>query len=659
MKLEAAEGELLWTPSPEIRRTCRMSQYIAWLGRERGRDFGSYAALHAFSTAEPAEFWRTIWDYFEVLGQPPSGPVLSGALPNVRWFEGAALNYAEQALRRRDEHLAVLFRSESGEQRDLTYAELGREVARARAGLLRLGVERGDRVAGVVANRPEALVLFLATASLGAIWSSCSPEFGVGSVLDRFRQIEPKVLLVSDRYTYGGREFDRRADIAEIRSGLPGLRATLQLGEATDDPATLSWQQFLAEEGALEFERVPFDHPLWILFSSGTTGLPKAIVHGHGGMVLEHCKALALHLDLGETDRFFWYTTTGWMMWNFLVSGLLLGVSVVLYDGSPAQPDLDALWRLSERERVTYFGVSAPYLLACRKASVVPNERHDLSAMRAIGTTGAPLPADCFGWVYHSTHPELLLGSLSGGTDVCTAFVLPCPLLPVHAGEIQCAGLGASVEAFDDVGEPLIDRVGELVLTQPMPCMPVGFWNDPDDLRRLDSYFSTFPGVWRHGDWVKATPHGGFIIYGRSDSTLNRGGVRMGTSEFYRVVEALPEVQDSLVVDTGSLSERDGKLWLFVALRGGQVLDAPLRQRLRDVLRGQLSPRHVPDEIREVRAIPRTLNGKKLEVPVKRILLGAAPESAVSASTLPDPSVLEPFIALAAELRRSSGAPPA
>jgi len=650
MKLEAAEGERLWTPSPEIISQCRMRKFMDWLREHRSVECDDYASLHRFSTERIADFWSSIWEYFGVLGTPATGPVVSGNLPQVTWFEGARLNYAEQALRRRDEHLAVLFRSENGERQELSYRALAEQVARARAGLMRAGVKANDRVAAVVANRPEALILFLATASLGAVWASCSPDFGVGGVLDRLQQIEPKLLLVSDRYHYGGRDYDRRADMAEVRRQLPGLSAAVRIGESEGD--WLGWNEFLTDGDALAFERVAFEHPLWILFSSGTTGLPKAIVHGHGGMVLEHLKALGLHLDLGEGDRFFWFTTTGWMMWNFLISGLMVGSTVVLYDGSPAYPDMYTLWRLVERDRVTYFGTSAPYLLACRKASVVPNEQHDLSALRAIGTTGAPLPADGFGWVYHSTHSELLLGSVSGGTDVCTAFVLACPLLPVHAGEIQCAGLGAKVEAFDEVGEPLFDRVGELVLTRPMPCMPVAFWNDVDDARRLESYFSTFPGVWRHGDWVKATPHGGFVIYGRSDSTLNRGGVRMGTSEFYRVVEALPEVQDSLVVDTGSLTDHSGKLWLFLVLRGGLVLDAALVQRVRDTLRNTLSPRHVPDEIREVRVIPRTLNGKKLEVPVKRLLLGVAPEAAASASTLADPSALDAFIALAAELAR-------
>jgi acetoacetyl-CoA synthetase len=648
---ETREGELLWTPSAERARATRMASYIAWLERERGLTFRDYAELHAFSTEDAAGFWRSIWDYFATVAHAAPGRVLRGKMPDAHWFEGATLNYAEHALRRRDEHTALVFRCESGERSELSYRELCEQVGRARAGLVRLGIGAGDRVAALLPNRPEAVIAFLATASLGAVWSSCSPEFGTASVLDRFRQIEPALLLAVEGYTYGGKVFDRSAELRQIRDGLPTLRAAVCLERAGDGFS--SWQDLTSESQPLAFTPVPFEHPLWILYSSGTTGLPKAIVHGHGGILLEHQKALALHCDIGADDRFLWFTTTGWMMWNFLVSGLLLEATVVLYDGSPAFPDLNALWKLAEDERVSYFGTSAPYLLACKKAGLEPSRHHDLSTLRALGTTGAPLPADGFAWVYAHVGRELLLGSISGGTDVCTAFVLSCPLLPVRAGEIQCAGLGAKVEAFDERGQPLSNEVGELVLTEPLPSMPVCFWNDANDARRLDSYFSTYPGVWRHGDWIKRTDADGFVIYGRSDSTLNRGGVRMGTSEFYGVVEALPEVEDSLVVDTGSLSDSSGKLWLFVVLRAGFTLDDDLRRRLKQVIRSSLSPRHVPDEIRAVRHVPRTLNGKKLEVPVKKILLGTKAASAASPGTLAEPSALEPFVALARELGTS------
>jgi acetoacetyl-CoA synthetase len=648
---ETREGDELWSPSSESLEKTRLVAYLGWLARERGRSFRNYAELHAFSVTEIEAFWQSIWDYFEVIAPVPATRVLRGKMPDAHWFDGAKLNYAEHALRRRDEHPALIFRNERGERRELSYLQLAEQVARARAGLRRLGVGVGDRVVALLPNCPEAVIAFLATASLGAIWSSCSPEFGATSVLDRFRQIEPALLLAVDGYTYGGRTFDRRAELQQIKEGLPTLRAAVCL--TRDVEGFSSWDELTESSEPLLFEPVSFEHPLWILYSSGTTGLPKAIVHGHGGILLELLKALGLHCDIRADDRFFWFTTTGWMMWNFLVSGLLHGATVVLYDGSPGTPDLHALWKLAEEERVSYFGTSAPYLLACRKAGLVPRERHRLDAIRSLGTTGAPLPADGFAWVYECVKSDLLLGSVSGGTDVCTAFVLSCPLLPVHAGEIQCAGLGAKVEAFDEQGRALLDEVGELVLSEPLPSMPVKFWNDPGDVRRLESYFSTYPGIWRHGDWIKRTPRDGYVIYGRSDSTLNRGGVRMGTSEFYGVVEALPEIEDSLVVDTGTLADASGKLWLFVVLRAGFTLDDELRRRVKDLIRKTLSPRHVPDEMRVVSRVPRTLNGKKLEVPVKKILLGTPAEQAASAGTLADPLALAPFVALARELGTS------
>jgi len=649
---EVREGDLLWSPSRERKQRSRMAAYMAWLEQTRSLHFDDFSSLHAFSVSDVEAFWRSIAEYFDVRWHTAAHSVLSGSMPNARWFSGATLNYAEHALRRTDAHPALVFRSESGEREVVSYAELGERVSRARAGMRRLGVGRGDRVVALLPNRIEAVVAFLAAASLGAVWSSCSPEFGVQSVLDRFRQIEPKLLIAVDSYVYGGRHFDRLVELAQIARGLPSLVATVCVGG--EAPGCIGYAELTSESEQLTFEAVPFEHPLWILYSSGTTGLPKAIVQSHGGILLEHLKALGLHLDLGENDRFFWFTTTGWMMWNFLVSGLTLGASVVLYDGSPATPDLYALWKLSEEEGVTYLGTSAPYLLACQKAKIEPKAKHSLSRVHTLGTTGAPLPPSGFAWVYEQVSSDLLLGSLSGGTDVCTAFVLSCPLLPVAAGEIQCAGLGAEVQAFDDDAQPLFDAVGELVLTEPLPSMPIQFWNDPGDARRIDSYFSSFPGVWRHGDWVKKTQRGGYVISGRSDSTLNRGGVRMGTSEFYGVVEALPEIADSLVVDTGTLGDdASGKLWLFVALKPAAALDAALTKKIRDAIRSQLSPRHVPDEIRAVASVPRTLNGKKLEVPVKRILLGTKAEVAASPGTLLEPTSLDAFVALANELAKS------
>jgi acetoacetyl-CoA synthetase len=652
MEGEVAEGTLLWQPPPAMRERSRIVGYMDFLEATRGLKFSNYDALWRWSVDELEAFWESIWQFFEVKSHEPYSSVLAArTMPGARWFEGASLNYAEHALRRRDSRVAVVSRDEDGARGTLSYAELFEQVERAATGLSRLGVGLGDRVAAFMPNAPETLILFLASASLGAVWSSCSPEFGVGSVLDRFRQIEPKVLLGVDGYRYGGRLFDRLDALEQIRRGLPSLEATVVLSRIGRGRLvggrSLSFDELLSEQEALHFAAVPFDHPLWILYSSGTTGLPKPIVQGHGGILLEHYKALGLHCDLGPGDRFFWFTTTGWMMWNFLVSGLLVGCTVVLFDGNPAHPDLLTLWKLAEAEQISYFGTSAPYLLACRKAAIFPAKTVNLSPLRAVGTTGAPLPADGFGWVYENASANVLLGSVSGGTDVCTAFVLSCPLLPVHAGEIQCRGLGCKVEAFDEDGRSLIDEVGELVITEPMPSMPLFFWGDEGDARYLDSYFSVYPGVWRHGDWIKITARGSSVIYGRSDSTLNRGGVRMGTSEFYRVVESLPEVSDSLVVDTGSLEQSEGKLWLFLVLRAGVTMDAALQKRLYDILRAEVSPRHVPDEIRVIAEVPRTLNGKKLEVPIKKILKGTPPEEAVNPDTLANPAALEPFVEMA------------
>jgi acetoacetyl-CoA synthetase len=653
------EGELLWEPPEDLVLGSNLTRYVAWLQRERGPDVDGYGSLWRWSVDDLEGFWASIADFFGVRFHAPYSIVLADrTMPGARWFEGATLNYAEHALADADDRPALIVRREDGPPGELTRAELARSVGAAARGLRSLGVAPGDRVAAFLPNGVEAVVGLLAAASLGAIWSSCSPDFGTRAVVDRFRQIEPKVLLAVDGYRYGGAAHDRLPVVAEIAAGLPGLERLVIVPYLRDDPelpgGAAIWSDLVAEPADPAFEPVPFDHPLWILYSSGTTGLPKAMVQGHGGILLEHLKSLALHLDLRPSDRFFWFTTTGWMMWNFLVSGLTLGTPIVLYDGSPAHPDLGALWRLAAETGMTYLGTSAPFVHACLKAGLRPGEIADLSALRSVGSTGAPLSPEGFAWLYGEVRPDLWVGSISGGTDVCTAFVGSCPLLPVHAGELQGRSLGAKVEAFDVEGRPVIDEVGELVLTEPLPSMPVSFWNDPDGTRYRSSYFDTYPGVWRHGDWIKVTSRGTCVIYGRSDATLNRGGVRIGTSELYRVVDALPGVVESLVVDTGQLG-REGELLLFVVLEEGMELDDALRERIVRELRTQLSPRHAPDRILRVPAIPKTLNGKRLEVPVKRLFAGAPPEEVASPGALADPEAFRAFVELARQLSAEPG----
>ncbi|MBW4719655.1 acetoacetate--CoA ligase [Saccharothrix obliqua] len=643
----AGEAELLWRPDPDRVADSHMAAFRSWLATEKGLEFADYPALWEWSVTELEAFWGALAEHFGVLfHDEPTAVLAERVMPGARWFPGATLNYAEHALRHDTDDLAVVFHREDGRAEQITYRELRRRVASVRAGLERLGVRRGDRVVALVPNSPEALVAFLATASLGAVWSSCSPDFGARAVADRFAQIEPTVLVAVDGYRYNGRGFDVRPTVERLRAAIPSLRATVlvdYLGGTLPD--VVPWESLLAEEAELVFEPVPFDHPLWVLYSSGTTGLPKGIVQGHGGIVLEHLKMLALHSDLGPGDRFFWFTTTGWMMWNFLVSGLLVGTTVVLYDGSPAHPDLSVLWRLAEQHRVTYFGTSAPYIQSCLKEGVRPAERYDLTALRVVGSTGAPLTPEGFRWITDAVG-DVQIASVSGGTDLCTAFVAASPDLPVWLGELSCRALGAAVRAYDEAGEAVVEQVGELVITEPMPSMPVRFWGDEDGSRLREAYFDVYPGVWRHGDWIRITARGSAVIYGRSDSTLNRGGVRMGTSEFYRVVEGVPGVVDSLVIDTSGAGRTDGELLCFLVLAEGVDL-ADLTPALKAELRASLSPRHVPDRFVAVAEVPRTLNGKKCEVPVKKILAGTPPEKAVSRDALRNPDALTPFLGLA------------
>ena len=647
------EGELLWTPGEERVSAARITQFMQWAGTRAARTFDGYDDLLAWSIDDLEAFWSAFAEWYGVRWHSPGLRALADpTMPGATWFPSARLNYAEHLLFPPGDvaadDVAVVFAREDGLRRTMTWAQLRAEVAAVRGWLLSQGVGVGDRVAALLPNAPEALVAMLATASLGAIWSSCSPDFGARAVADRFTQIEPAVLLAVDGYHYGGKQFDIRTTVQALRADLPSLRATVVV-PYLDDQATLaeavSWRDVVSHDGELAFASLPFDAPLYVLYSSGTTGLPKPIVHGHGGLLLEHAKQLALHLDIGRGDRFFWFSTTGWMMWNLLVSGLAVGSAIVLYDGSPAYPDQLTLWQLAEEVTITAFGVSAPYIQACMKAGISPKAQVDVSRIRAVGSTGAPLPPEGFAWVYDEVGRDVMLSSLSGGTDVCTAFVGGAPLLPVHAGEISGRLLGCKVEAFDASGKSVVGEVGELVITAPMPSMPVMFWNDADGVRMREAYFDVYPGVWRHGDWIKFTDRGSCVIYGRSDSTLNRGGVRMGTSEFYRVVEELPGIVDSLVIDT-SAAGVEGRLLLFVVLADGADADAVIAE-LRSRLRTELSPRHVPDEIRVIPEVPRTLNNKKCEVPVKRVLAGVPVEQAVSTGALANPESMEAFVRLA------------
>src|SRR4051794_19150664 len=649
----------LWTPSPEAIERSAMSAYMRWLEAERGLAFDEYHSLWEWSANEIEAFWESIWDYFDVVsnGRRPSA-LAERSMPPSGWFAGAELNYAEHVFRDRDASaLAIQHQAEGGELGAITWGELESRVAAMAAGLRKLGVGRGDRVAAYLPNSPGAIIGFLASASIGAVWSSCSPDFGASSVVDRFAQIEPKVLLAVDGYTYGGKDFDRMGLVAGLEAEMPSVEHTILIRyfDRDADPAGLSkgiaWTDVEAsgEGSPLEFERVPFEHPLWVLYSSGTTGLPKPIVQSQGGILLEHLKKLNLHVDLYEGDRLFWFTTTGWMMWNFLVSGLLSPASIVLYDGNPGYPDMSVLWQLAADTGITTFGTSASYVAACMKEGVEPGAGRDLSALRAVGSTGSPLSPESFDWIYQHIGADTWLFSTSGGTDVCTAFVGGVPLLPVYRGELQGRALGAHVQAFNDDGQPVIDEVGELVITEPMPSMPIFFWGDEDGSRYRASYFEHFPGVWRHGDWIEITSRGTAIIYGRSDSTINRQGVRMGTSEIYRAVAAVPEVLDALVVDLPR-EGTEGWMPLFVVLREGAELDDDLVATIKRSIRDRCSPRHVPNEIFQIAEVPRTLSGKVLEVPVKRILMGTPVERAASRDSLANPAALDYFVNLGAEL---------
>ncbi|MBA2637186.1 MAG: acetoacetate--CoA ligase, partial [Solirubrobacterales bacterium] len=646
-----AQPKLLWEPSAAALERAVMTRYLRWLEADRGLAFDGYDALWGWSTSDLEGFWGSVWDFFDVRSPTPHERVLADrTMPGTRWFEGAQVNYAEHVFRgKQDAAVAIVEASELRDGREWTWGELRALTAGIAGGLRAAGVGPGDRVAAYLPNVPETVAALLACASLGAVWSSCSPDFGAKAVTDRFAQIEPTVLLCVDGYRYGGRDFDRRDVVAALQHAMPSLRRTVVLPYLREDAeldGAVRLEDFVQGD-ELTFAALPFDHPLWVLYSSGTTGLPKAIVHGHGGMLLEHLKTLHLHVDAQAGDRVFWFTTTGWMMWNFLVGALLTEAAIVTYEGSPAAGDLGVLWDLAERVGITCFGTSAAYVGACMKAPVPPTRGRDLGRLRAVGSTGSPLSPEGFRWVYDHVGQGTWLFSMSGGSDVCTAFVGGVPLLPVFEGELQARALGAKVEAFDAEGRSVIDEVGELVLTEPLPSMPLFLWGDEDGERLRESYFDTYPGIWRHGDWIEITSRGTAIISGRSDSTINRGGVRMGTSEIYRAVLALDEVVDALVVD---VPRDDGDAWMpmFVVLREGAELDDDLRAAIARRIREDASPRHVPDELFRVEQVPRTLSGKVLEIPVKRILMGEAPERAASRDSLANPAALDHFVELAA-----------
>jgi acetoacetyl-CoA synthetase len=637
----------MWTPGPDDVANARITEFARFAGDRHGREFDDYAQLLAWSAGDVAAFWRCVWDFFDIVAEAGSDTVLADdSMPGAIWFPRARLNLVDQVFRDRPpDEVAIVETDETGRRAQFTWAQLRDRVACV-ADLLRAqGVGAGDRVVAYLPNSAEAVIAFLATAGIGAIWSACGMDYAPSAALGRFGQLEPLVLFAADGYRNGGKVYDRTDAVAQVRAELPSLRATIavdRLGTARI-PDARAWSE-VAEAGSSDLASiaVPFDHPLWVLFSSGTTGLPKGIVHGHGGVLLEHLKTLALQSDLRAGDRFWWYTTPSWMMWNFQLAGLLVGATIVCYDGSPAYPTPDALWQHAARLGVRLLGTSPAYLSACSSAGVHPAADHDLTRLRTLGVTGSTLPAASYHWVAENVGAQVQIASITGGTDVVTAFAGSAPTVPVWAGEISTACLGVALDAFDEQGRSVRDQVGELVITKPMPSMPVTFWNDPDGARYREAYFDTFPGVWRHGDWVTMTARGTVIMHGRSDATLNRNGIRMGSADIYAAVEQIPEITEALVI---GVDEADGGYWmpLFVTLRPGAELDDELRARIRSAIREHASPRHVPDEVYAAPGIPHTRTGKKLEVPVKRMLQGGATEGAFDAGSVDDPGLISWF----------------
>ncbi|MGO2136437.1 acetoacetate--CoA ligase [Marinobacter sp.] len=635
----------LWQPSQARINQSQLKRFMDWLREHKSLHFSDYNSLWEWSVESLEDFWAAFWEFYDIQSRTPYHSVLSSQkMPGATWFEGARLNFSEQAFRFHQENpdrAAIVSRSELRPTESISWAEMRSQIASVAYTLRKMGVEPGDRVVAYLPNIPEAVIAFYACASIGAIWSSCSPDMGVRSVADRFRQIDPKVMLAVDGYKYGGKEFDRLEVLKNLKVELPTLENVILLPYLKEDArlenATL-WDDLLGHDVASEFEHLPFDHPLWIVYSSGTTGMPKPIVHGHGGALLEAMLGHGLHLDLGTDDRYFWFSTTGWIMWNCQISGLLLGATICLFDGNPGYPDLGTLWRFAEEAKATFFGAGAAYYMSCLKAGIELDRIADLRRIRSVGSTGSPLPEQGYAWI-NAQFEDVLIAPISGGTDVAAFYVGSCPIMPLYEGEMQCRTMGTAVYALDDNGEVVEDDVGELVVTKPMPSMPLYFWGDVDGKRYHESYFDVFPGLWRHGDWIRITPRGGAIIYGRSDTTINRQGIRMGTSEIYRVVEEAPEVVDSLVVDLEYLGSKP-YMPLFIVLRENSELTDELVQRIRNAIRTQLSARHIPNDIIQVSEIPRTLTGKKMELPVKKLLQGAPQESVANPDAMANPDSL-------------------
>ncbi|RVW01050.1 acetoacetate--CoA ligase [Rhodococcus xishaensis] len=653
---QRADNRPQWVPTAADIEQARITEFTRWVERRTGLSLPDYWSLWSWSVDDLGGFWQSVWDYFDVKSAAEPGPALADdTMPGAVWFPGARLNYVDQVVRSaRPDRAAIVYENEAGERESLSWAELIRQAGALAATLRSMGVGPGDRVVGYLPNVPEAIVAFLATASLGAVWAACGQDYSAPAALDRLGQLEPKVLVTADGYRFAGKEHRRDAEIAQVRAGLSSLVATVlvpRLGGGTlagtpsaDTAPTdaVLWGDATAGDFPLEPAPVPFDHPLWVVFSSGTTGLPKGIVHGHGGVLLEHLKAIALQMDLGADDVFFWYTSPSWMMWNFQVAGLLVGATIVCYDGSPAYPAQDRLWEMASGLGVTVLGTSPGYVMACQKAGTVPRADHDLGSLRTVGITGSTLPASLSWWLSDNVGRHVPVASISGGTDVVSAFVGGCRTVPVWPGELSAPYLGAALDAFDESGSPVRGEVGELVITRPMPSMPVRFWNDDDGTRYRGSYFDTYPDVWRHGDWISITARGGVVMHGRSDSTLNRQGIRMGSADIYQVVERMPEVNEALII---GVDGPEGGYWmpLFVVLADGVRLDDTLRDRIRDEIRTHASPRHVPDEIVSAPGVPHTRTGKKLEVPIKRLFQGGDPLRVVDRSAVDDPALIDWF----------------